>query len=396
MLEKMQEDLMTPTRGSQKFPEVMSSMVAAEMVQQSQKHRVLALSTLGHGSYDEHRILELLDAFSPELLPFDRKNKWKSFRSLINVIRTKHPDLIVMEGTGLAGGIPLILGRLLLGQRYVVSSGDAIGPWIATKSRLLAPLFGIYERALCRLANGFIGWTPYLVGRALTFGTPRAMTASGWAPFTRTIPERQADRDAIRKHLGIDSATLVIGIAGSLVWSKRVGYCYGWELVQAAIESKRDDVCWLIVGDGDGKSRLEQAAEKVKHGRILFTGRVPQAELPAYLAAMDIGSLPQSVDGVGSFRYTTKVSEYLAFQLPFITGLIPLAYDFPSSWFWSLPGNAPWDPKYIRSLAELVDQISIEQIHSKRNSIPEFIETFDRQLQIDRTTRFINDLLEPN
>ena len=363
-------------------------------MKQAEKQCVLAVSTLGNGSYDEHRILELLGAFLPVVSPFDRKKKWIAFRYLINEIRAKRFELIVLEGTGIAGGIPLILGRLLLGQRYVISSGDAVGPWIATKSRLLSPLFALYEKALYHFAAGFIGWTPYLVGRALTFGSPRAMTAAGWAPFTRTLEQQSNDRETVRKQFGIDPSTLVIGIAGSLVWSKRVGYCYGWELVQAAIECKRDDVCWLIVGDGDGKSRLEQAAEKVKHGRVLFTGRVPQAELPSYLAAMDIGSLPQSVDGVGSFRYTTKISEYLAYQLPFITGQIPVAYDFPSDWLWRLPGDAPWDQRYIASLASLVEKLSTEQVQQKKNSIPLQIEIFDRQTQIDRATEFIRDILQ--
>jgi len=363
----------------------------------SKSTSLLAISTLGSKSNEESRILALLSKI-PQVVafPFDRTLKIRMIWKLLAHIKRNRPQLVVMEGTGFAGGFSLLVARLFLGQRYVVSSGDAVGPWVATKSRLLAPLFGLYERLLYKCASGFIGWTPYLVGRALTFGVPRAMTAAGWAPFTRTIQERHTDRDAIRKHLGIEPTTLVIGIAGSLVWSKRVGYCYGWELVQAAIECKRDDVCWLIVGDGDGKSRLEQAADKVIHGRVLFTGRIPQAELPAYLAAIDIGSLPQSVDRVGSFRYTTKISEYLAYQLPFVTGQIPLAYDLSPDWLWRLPGNAPWDRKYIVSLARLVEQLSVEQVHLKRDAIPEQIEIFDRQTQIERTTAFIRDLLERN
>ena len=43
---------------------------------------------------------------------------------------------------------------------------------------------------------------------------------------------------------------------------------------------------------------------------IILTGRVPREQVIDYLAAMDVGSLPQSVDGVGSFRYTIKLSEY--------------------------------------------------------------------------------------
>jgi glycosyltransferase involved in cell wall biosynthesis len=355
---------------------------------------VWVLSTLGNGSNEENRIKDLCSELSPHVFPFDRRMKWRSLHRLMHLIRTIRPGLIVLEGTGLAGGVPLILGRLLFGQRYIVSSGDAVGPWVSTKSRLLSPLFTLYERTLCRYAAGFIGWTPYLVGRALTFGCPRAMTAAGWAPFTRTAEQRAEDRAAIRKQLGIAPETIVVGIAGSLVWSKKRNYCYGWELINAAKACNRDDVCWLIVGDGDGKDRLESAAKEVKRGQVIFTGRIPQQELPAYLAAMDIGSLPQSVDQVGSFRYTTKVSEYLAFHLPFITGEIPLSYDFPSDWLWRLPGSAPWDAGYIHGLADLIESLSHEQIEAKRSLIPSVIQEFDRDTQVERVKQFIGDLLD--
>jgi hypothetical protein len=69
----------------------------------------------------------------------------------------------VMEGTGLA----VMIGRLLRGVPYLVSSGDAVGPFIATQWPLFEPVFLAYERLLCRWSAGFIGWTPYLTGRAL-------------------------------------------------------------------------------------------------------------------------------------------------------------------------------------------------------------------------------------
>ena len=132
--------------------------------------RVLAFSTLGHGSSDEARIRDLLRDVGHELFPFDRARKVRMFWGLLLKMWRIRPDLVVMEGTGLAGGAVLILSRAVFGQRYLVSSGDAVGPWVGTRSRLLGPVFGLYERLLCRLAAGFIGWTPYLVGRALTFG----------------------------------------------------------------------------------------------------------------------------------------------------------------------------------------------------------------------------------
>ena len=355
--------------------------------------RLLAFATLGQGSNEERRIRDLLAAFQPEIVAFDRSRKFRMFWRLIRTIRRTRPDLVAMEGTGLAGGAALIAARLLFGYRYVVSSGDAVGPWVASRYRLLGPLFGLYERLLCRLAAGYIGWTPYLAGRALTFGCPRAMTAAGWAPFLRTPAEQAADRVRTRQHLEIPADNLVIGIAGSMQWSGRYAYCYGRELVEAARLAKRSDVTFLLVGDGNGRERLERLASGLAPGRVVFAGSVPQGDLPAYYAAMDVGSLPQSADGVGSFRYTTKLSEYLAFRLPVVTSQIPLAYDLDGGWLWRLPGRAPWDPSYVKSLADFVDGLDEKDLATRLAAVPGTPDVFDGGLQIERVNAFVRDLL---
>ncbi len=359
----------------------------------SRSARVVAFSTLGHESNEEARIRDLLRDVGPELFPFDRARKVRMFRRLLLKVWRIRPDLVVMEGTGLAGGVALILARTVFGQRYLVSSGDAVGPWVGTRSRLLGPVFGLYERLLCRFAAGFIGWTPYLVGRALTFGTPRGVTAAGWAPFPRTPAERTASRHRVRSELGIPADALVIGIAGSMVWTPRYLFCYGAELARALALVRRPNVYALLVGDGTGRAELERLAGDRAGRTVLFTGRVPQADVPDYLAAMDLGSLPQSVDRVGSFRFTTKISEYLASGLPMVTGQVPMGYDLDDGWVWRLPGNAPWEEPYIRSLANLLDRLTPAELAEKRAAVPADHPTFDRERQIQRVTAFVSDVL---
>jgi hypothetical protein len=353
---------------------------------------VLVFSTLGHGSNEEDRIRALLRDLDPELFPFGRAHRVRMFWRLLRTLRRGRPDLTVMEGTGLAGGAALIIARVLFGRRYVVSSGDAVGPWVAGWSRLLGPVFGLYERVLCRLAAGYIGWTPYLAGRAMTFGTPRVMTAAGWAPFVRPPEEQASDRARTRARLGIPPDNLVVGIAGSMVWSRRYRYCYGWDLVEAARRVTRADLTVLLVGDGTGRPRLEARAAGLPPGRVVFTGRVPQDELPAYYAAMDVGSLPQSVDRVGAFRYTTKLSEYLAYRLPVVTGQIPLAYDLDGGWLWRLPGAAPWAEEYVSAQAGWVDRLGADELREKRAAVPAYVPEFDAARQAARAAAFVRDL----
>ena len=95
--------------------------------------------------------------------------------------RRTRPELIVMEGTGIAGGLCVLALRTLRGIPYVVSSGDAVGPYLALSSHVAGLLGGAYERLLCRRCAGLHRLEPVPGRRALSFGAPRAMTAAGWA-----------------------------------------------------------------------------------------------------------------------------------------------------------------------------------------------------------------------
>lgn len=356
--------------------------------------KIIAFATQGAGGDDEARLRALLERTDAEFFPFDARDKRGSFRRLLRALKDERPSLVVMEGTGLAGGLALIIGKKIYDIPYVVSSGDAVAPFIATRSPALAPLFGLYERTLYRYSSGFIGWTPYLVGRALTYGAPRAMTAAGWTPYPRSPDELREARARVRAALNIGESEIVIGLVGSLAWTSRFNYCYGLELVRAAVKSKRTELRVVIVGDGAGRERLADAAGEELGKRVLLVGRVERAAVPDYLAAMDAASLPQSVDGVGSFRYTTKLSEYLAAGAPIITGEIPLAYDLDSGWLWRLPGDAPWDARYIDALARWMETVTPEEIEAKRRLAPRSLLEFDRESQIERTAHFIQDLME--
>jgi len=350
---------------------------------------VTCFATRGSGHRDEQRIRELLTAVRPAVWPFDRTRKAASLVRLLRRARREQPSLIVMEGTGVSGGVAVLLAWLIWRVPYVVSSGDAIAPFVRARAPRLAWLAAAYERTLCRWCAGFIGWTPYLAGRALTFGAPRAMTAPNWAPAATEEPSREEARD----RLSIPQDALVFGLIGSLEWNPRLNYCYGVELVKAEAIATRRDLYVLIVGDGDGRERLAELAGE-RFGRSVFLpGAVKRDEVPDQLAAMDVASLPQSTDAVGAFRYTTKISEYLASGLPVVTGRLPFAYDLDGGWLWRLPGAAPWDEPYIRALGYLMASLDATELAAKRAAVPRASPIFDRNRQIRAVSAFIEEIL---
>jgi glycosyltransferase involved in cell wall biosynthesis len=351
---------------------------------------ILCFSTQGHDHVTDQRIRLLLESLRPEVFPFDHRHKLRSALALLRVVRRRRPSLIVMEGTGVAGGFALLLADAALGIPFVFSSGDAVGPYLRLRSPLLGLPGGLYERLLCRRCAGFVGWTPYLVGRALTFGARRGMTAPGW---TRNKASPDAGPE-IRRRLGIPPDALVVGLTGALNLARHLDYVYGAEIVQAVRRCSRSDVAACIVGHGSGLERLRAMAGEDLGRRIFLPGRVPPEQVPDHLAAFDLASLSQSVDKVGSFRYTTKLSEYLAAELPVITGETPLAYDLDGGCFWRLPGPVPWSPVYVDALVELLEGLTHEQVAQRREAVRGRREDpFDKLTQQRRMTEFIEDLL---
>ena len=129
--------------------------------------RVVCFATQGSDSGDERRIRALLEPLSATTQPFDRSRKLRSCIGTAARLIRERPDVAVMEGTGVAGGVA-VLAAGVAGVRFVVSSGDAVTPFVSSFRPWLRPLAWAYERLLCSRSAGFIGWTPYLAGRALT------------------------------------------------------------------------------------------------------------------------------------------------------------------------------------------------------------------------------------
>jgi glycosyltransferase involved in cell wall biosynthesis len=220
------------------------------------------------------------------------------------------------------------------------------------------------------------------------------VTACGWAPSLLNPREALDVRNSIRQKLGIAPDSIVFGIAGALNWNPRRKYTYGLELVQAMKMSSRKDISVLIVGGGSGLEKLQKIAGNDCGKSIFFTGHVPGDEVANYLSAMDIASLPQSRDGVGSFRYTTKISEYAAAGLPIVTGRLPLAYDLDDGSFWRLPGKTPWSAEFISAMSCLMNNISPEQLVARRSRVQSARSEFNSAQQAVRVTNFIRDILE--
>jgi glycosyltransferase involved in cell wall biosynthesis len=123
------------------------------------------------------------------------------------------------------------------------------------------------------------------------------------------------DGQPVRERFGLE-AKLVIGFIGTF------GPWHGAEVLAEAFgrllhdrPEDRDAMRLLLVGDGD---KMHEVRDRIAaHGveeQVILTGAVPQAEGPAYLAAMDILVSPHvpNPDGTPFFNSPTKIFEYMA------------------------------------------------------------------------------------
>ena len=95
---------------------------------------------------------------------------------------------------------------------------------------------------------------------------------------------READ-PAVRERWGLRRDAFVVVFAGT------IGMASGLEVALSAArrlkEQGRDDVAFLLVGDGAVRAELETQARAQGLDNVVFTGLVPRAALPDYLASSD-------------------------------------------------------------------------------------------------------------
>jgi phosphatidylinositol alpha-1,6-mannosyltransferase len=126
------------------------------------------------------------------------------------------------------------------------------------------------------------------------------------------------DTRAVRAKLGIDDAERVVLCFGRLVKRKGVH-----RMIEAlpALRRRVPNTVLVVAGSGPEEKALRRAAAKTD-GRVIFAGRVPEAEAPALYAAADVFALPVTdrwfgleIEGLG-----VVLLEAAACGVPGVTG----------------------------------------------------------------------------
>jgi glycosyltransferase involved in cell wall biosynthesis len=86
-------------------------------------------------------------------------------------------------------------------------------------------------------------------------------------------------------------------------------------------EQGRDDVVWLLVGDGAVREELEREARERGLARVVFTGRLPKSEMPNVLAASDACLVHLARRPLFRTVMPSKIFEAAAMARPIVLGV---------------------------------------------------------------------------
>jgi glycosyltransferase involved in cell wall biosynthesis len=135
-------------------------------------------------------------------------------------------------------------------------------------------------------------------------------------------------------------------------WAGILREWHGVELLLTAVAAV-PSITLLIVGDGPARADLERRAAALGiAGRVVVTGRIPHAQMPDYLAAMDIAVVADDRTGIAS---PMKLLEYMSMSAavvaPRLENIQDLVTDDVDGLLFA-PGDAGDLTRIVRRLAE--------------------------------------------
>lgn len=239
--------------------------------------------------------------------------RYGSLRRWHRQLKQERPQCAYVLNTALPGAALAPWLRQRHGIPYVLDTGDAVFS-MARRSGIQAgwrlPLIWLLERSAQHYASAIVvrgtRHREYLLSQGFT---RVAVIRDGYADQIGATSESVA---ALRQKLGLNGR-FVVGVMGSLVFSPRLGICYGWDLIQALSKLRHLPITGLIIGDGNGRAWLEALARRLDvFDRIIFCGRIPYEQVPTHLRLMDIALSTQTNNLPGQVRTTGKLPEYMA------------------------------------------------------------------------------------
>jgi glycosyltransferase involved in cell wall biosynthesis len=276
-------------------------------------HEVHVLVTPGNGPFPStpaRRVRWL--AMTP---PFGQRHlRWARASAVRKIVSELQPDVVI--------------------ERYYNFGGEGILSADAARARTVlevnAPVIdhpGSMKTSIDRVLifQPLKRWRERICERADLIVTPSAAVLPPNTPASKVVRlEWGADTDRFRPDVGQPQpfeppATTVAVFAGAFrTWHGAINLA---RAIRELRSRGRSDVGAVFIGSGPELESVRDDAADLPN--VLFTGAVPHAKMPAYLAAADVGVAPFDVGAhrplsLGFYWSPLKIFEYMAAGLPVV------------------------------------------------------------------------------
>jgi phosphatidylinositol alpha-1,6-mannosyltransferase len=193
----------------------------------------------------------------------------------------EHRAEVVLFGHGYP--LPLMVPDLAASgiPSVVLTHGAEV--WLARTPAVARSMRWALGRA--RAVTAVSRWTARALERVLPSDVPRILLH----PAVDTVRfSPSGDGEAIRARHGLDGRP-VVSCVSRLIPRK------GQDVLIAGMPYLRElvpDAALMVVGDGPYRPRLEALAGQAPAGSVVFTGAVPDSDLPAHYASGDLFAMP--------------------------------------------------------------------------------------------------------
>jgi len=199
------------------------------------------------------------------------------------------PDVVVATSPqffcGWAGVLTSRLRRAPLVLEIRDLWPESIAAVGALRNRALLRFLERLERAMYRAAALVVtvgqGYRRELLARGVS--DERLAVVPNGIDLARFAP-REPDL-ALKRSLGLEGR-FVVGYSGTIGMASGLGVVL--RAAQALGRAGRDDVAFLLVGDGAVREELSTEARRLGLARVVFAGRQDPARMPAFLSICDV------------------------------------------------------------------------------------------------------------
>ncbi|MHC8321513.1 glycosyltransferase family 4 protein [Pseudomonas sp. GB2N2] len=336
------------------------------------------------GMVDGIKVIELDLAYSNSQGLVARAVSFLKFASRsVGIALTEKYDLVFATTTPLTAGIPGVFARWLRNKPFVFEVRDlwpelpkAMG---VIRHPLILGALSALEWVSYRSAHRLIGLSPGIVEGIAHRGVARekiAMVPNGCdleifnTPADPWLPEGVAPHHLLAVFAGTH------GVANKLD-----------AVLDAALELKsrrRDDIRFVLVGQGKLKPGLMERARKLNLDNVIFHEPVNKARLSGLMVSADIGL--QILANVPAFYYGTSPNKFF----DYIASGLPVLNNYPGWLAEMIKAEdcgyvvAPEDPK---AFADALEQAADDRVGLKSKGLKGrelAIREFDRKVLADQ------------